>query len=71
MTIIYFVGLRNVGKMTLFFGCRQRSLDLHSEDKEQMVSEGVLDKAFLALSREPSMPKVSKRTDYCSGKFLI
>ncbi|KAG8307258.1 Nitric oxide synthase, brain [Homalodisca vitripennis] len=50
-------GLSDVGKMTLFFGCRLRSLDLHKEDKEKMVTEGVLEKVFLALSREPSIPK--------------
>ncbi|XP_046680462.1 LOW QUALITY PROTEIN: nitric oxide synthase, salivary gland-like [Homalodisca vitripennis] len=50
-------GLKKAGKMTLFFGCRLRSLDLHKEDKEKMVAEGVLDKVFLALSREPGIPK--------------
>jgi nitric-oxide synthase len=45
--------------MTLFFGCRLRVLDLHKEEKEKMVSEGVLEKSFLALSREPTIPKVT------------
>lgn len=52
------LGQKNLGKMTLFFGCRLKVLDLHKEDKERMLSEGVLEKVFLALSREPSIPKV-------------
>ncbi|KAG8222258.1 hypothetical protein J437_LFUL001456 [Ladona fulva] len=46
-----------LGKMWLFFGCRQRELDLYQEEKERMVKEGVLSRVFLALSREPSIPK--------------
>ncbi|KAL1140194.1 hypothetical protein AAG570_000126, partial [Ranatra chinensis] len=45
------------GKMSLFFGCRLNSLDLYQEEKEAMVREGVLCKVFLALSREPTIPK--------------
>lgn len=46
--------------MTLFFGCRTKALDLYPEEKEEMVSEGVLKNTYLALSREPSIPKVKK-----------
>lgn len=48
------------GKVYLFFGCRQRNLDLYRQEKEEMVQAGVLDKVFLALSREPGLNKVPK-----------
>lgn len=50
---------KRVGKMWLFFGCRQRELDLYKEEKAEMLQKKVLDKVFLALSREPNIPKVS------------
>ncbi|KDR21429.1 nitric oxide synthase, salivary gland isoform X2 [Zootermopsis nevadensis] len=50
-------GGRAFGKMWLFFGCRQRALDLYCEEKSAMVEDGILDKVFLALSREPTIPK--------------
>lgn len=46
------------GKVWLFFGCRQRNLDLYRQEKEEMIKAGVLDKVFLALSREPGLKKV-------------
>lgn len=48
-----------VGKMWLFFGSRQRELDLYRDEKAQMLKEKVLDRVFLALSREPNVPKVA------------
>jgi len=48
------------GKMWLFFGCRQHALDLYREEKAAMLEEGVLDKVYLALSREPTIPKVTE-----------
>ncbi|XP_076182998.1 nitric oxide synthase isoform X1 [Ptiloglossa arizonensis] len=45
------------GKVWLFFGCRQRNLDLYRQEKEEMIKAGVLDKVFLALSREPGLKK--------------
>ncbi|XP_031367225.1 nitric oxide synthase, salivary gland isoform X1 [Apis dorsata] len=45
------------GKVWLFFGCRQRNLDLYRQEKEEMVEFGVLDKIFLALSRESGFKK--------------
>jgi nitric-oxide synthase len=61
VTSLYFLfsGARVFGKMWLFFGCRQRALDLYREEKSRMLEEGVLDKVFLALSREPTIPKVT------------
>ncbi|XP_055389381.1 nitric oxide synthase isoform X2 [Condylostylus longicornis] len=44
-------------KIWLFFGCRLRSLDLYREEKEEMKSLGVLNRVFLALSREADVPK--------------
>lgn len=45
-------------KVWLFFGCRTKSVDLYSEEKQEMIEAGVLDKVFLALSRERDIPKV-------------
>nr|CAD7258266.1 unnamed protein product [Timema shepardi] len=50
-------GTGTIGHMWLFFGCQRRTMDLYHEEKEIMTSRGVLDKVFLALSREPSVPK--------------
>lgn len=50
-------GPEKFGKMSLFFGCRLKSLDLYQQEKEAMVNEGILTKIYLALSREPSIPK--------------
>ncbi|XP_065208793.1 nitric oxide synthase, salivary gland isoform X2 [Planococcus citri] len=47
----------NLGKVILFFGCRLKTLDLYSEEKQKMVEEGVLNETHLALSREPNVPK--------------
>ena len=49
----------NVPKVWLFFGCRAKSLDLYSDEKREMMEKGILDKVFLALSREVNIPKVS------------
>lgn len=48
-----------VGKMWLFFGCREKEGDLYRDEKEEMLEKHVLDRVFLALSREPNIPKVS------------
>jgi nitric-oxide synthase, brain len=48
-----------VPKVWLFFGCRTKSLDLYSDEKRKMLENGVLNRVFLALSREHSTPKVS------------
>jgi nitric-oxide synthase len=47
------------GPMWLFFGCRQRELDLYRDEKASMLETGVLQRVFLALSRESDTPKVS------------
>lgn len=47
----------NAGKMTLFFGCRTRALDLYADEKEAMRRAGVLSQTYLALSREPTIKK--------------
>ncbi|XP_046390490.1 nitric oxide synthase-like protein isoform X2 [Ischnura elegans] len=46
-----------LGKTWLFFGCRQREMDLYREEKAEMLKEGILSRVFLALSREPTIPK--------------
>ncbi|XP_071050182.1 nitric oxide synthase, salivary gland isoform X2 [Onthophagus taurus] len=48
---------QKLGKCWLFFGCRQRELDLYKEEKKRMVEKGVIDRLFLALSREPGITK--------------
>ncbi|XP_032680802.1 nitric oxide synthase, salivary gland [Odontomachus brunneus] len=45
------------GKVWLFFGCRQRNLDLYRQEKKEMLESGVLNNVFLALSREPGFKK--------------
>lgn len=47
-----------IGGIWLFFGCRTKALDLYKEEKEEMVANKVLEKTFLALSRDPNIPKV-------------
>lgn len=49
---------KNVGSMWLFFGCQQKEMDIFREEKEEMKKRQVLDKVFLALSREPNVKKV-------------
>ncbi|XP_050084413.1 nitric oxide synthase isoform X1 [Anopheles aquasalis] len=46
-----------IPKVWLFFGSRTRSLDLYRDEKEEMVQQGILDRVFLALSREKDIPK--------------
>ncbi|CAG2056535.1 unnamed protein product, partial [Timema podura] len=55
---------QTIGKAWLFFGCRQRSLDLYRKEKQDMLEDKVLDKVFLALSREPTIPKTYATTDF-------
>lgn len=47
-----------VPKLWLFFGCRQRALDLYREEKDIMIDEKIIDREFLALSRQPGLKKV-------------
>lgn len=47
------------GEVWLFFGCRSQGMDIYRVEKEQAVREGVLDKVFLALSREKGQDKVN------------
>ncbi|XP_013101350.2 nitric oxide synthase [Stomoxys calcitrans] len=44
-------------RVWLFFGCRSHSVDLYAEEKQRLVSENILDRVFLALSREPNIKK--------------
>jgi len=52
--------LFKVPKVWLFFGCRTKALDLYRDEKKDMVEKGILDKVYLALSREQQVPKVSQ-----------
>ncbi|XP_034100432.2 nitric oxide synthase isoform X1 [Drosophila albomicans] len=44
-------------KVWLFFGCRNRDVDLYAEEKAQLLQDQILDRVFLALSRESDIPK--------------
>ncbi|XP_026468232.1 nitric oxide synthase, salivary gland-like [Ctenocephalides felis] len=46
-----------IPKLWLFFGCRQRALDLYREEKNLMLEEKIIDREFLALSRQPGLKK--------------
>ncbi|XP_065334274.1 nitric oxide synthase-like protein isoform X2 [Cloeon dipterum] len=45
------------GNMWLFFGCRNKELDLYAGEKQDMLAANVLQRVFLALSRETTIPK--------------
>lgn len=49
-----------IPKVWLFFGCRTKDLDLYCCEKQEMVNKNILDRTFLALSRETDIPKVIK-----------
>lgn len=46
-------------------------MDLYKADKVEMIKEGVLDKTYLALSREPSIPKVGSNSNIDKITILI
>ncbi|KOB70820.1 Nitric oxide synthase [Operophtera brumata] len=48
---------QKLGPIWLFFGCRNRGMDLYKEEKEAALAEGVLTKTIVALSREPGVDK--------------
>ncbi|XP_045033891.1 nitric oxide synthase-like protein [Daphnia magna] len=54
-----------MGPMLLFTGYRSPDCDLFVEEKSAMVASGILDYAFLALSRHPPVPKT-----YVQDKLL-
>lgn len=58
--------IEQLPKVWLFFGCRTEAMDLYRGEKQEMVDKHILDRVFLALSREPNVPKV--RTPCC---FII
>lgn len=47
------------GSNVPLYRCRAHETDLYSKEKLEMVQSGVLDGAFLALSRDPVIPKVN------------
>lgn len=57
-------------KMWLFFGCRNRDVDLYAEEKEQLLKDQILNRVFLALSREQEIPKVSSKMKLCHCKDM-
>lgn len=59
---------KKFGNIWLFFGCRQMTLDLYQREKQEMLEMGVLDKVFLALSRQPGLKRVSFASCYLYNK---
>lgn len=55
----------------MFFGCQTRDMNLYEEEKADMVKAGVLDRVFLALSREPNIPKVSGSHSNLSISLMV
>jgi len=55
---------QTMGPMVLFSGCKTADSDLHAKEKAAAVKEGILDRAFLALSRGAPLPKVSYTSNY-------
>ena len=50
------------GSMDLYFGCRASAEDnIYEEEKAEAVENGTLSNAYLALSREPGVPKVKMK----------
>uniref|UniRef100_A0A1B0DDL2 nitric-oxide synthase (NADPH) n=1 Tax=Phlebotomus papatasi TaxID=29031 RepID=A0A1B0DDL2_PHLPP len=47
----------SIPKVWLLFGCRTSSLDLYRTEKEELVQKNVLNRVFLALSRDSIVPK--------------
>jgi len=46
------------GDFSLYFGCRRANLDnIYEKEIEPLVADGVINKFYLALSREPDIPK--------------
>lgn len=46
-------GNSSLGKCILFFGCRSRDIDyLYEEEHKKLLERGILNKVFVALSRE-------------------
>lgn len=54
---------KKLGNVILFFGCRNRGLDLYKDEKEKAISEGVLSQSLIAYSREDNIDKVSIPTN--------
>ncbi|XP_054155441.1 nitric oxide synthase, salivary gland-like [Oppia nitens] len=46
-----------LGKMTLFFGCRTPSMQLHRKEVQQMIDDGIISQSFIAYSRVAGHPK--------------
>ncbi len=60
-----------MGPMILFSGCRAADSDLHVKEKAAVVKEKILDREFLALSRSPPIPKVSRINRFSNNLKLI
>lgn len=68
--ISFFPVIQQLPKVWLFFGCRTQALDLYCDEKQEMVEKKILDRVFLALSREPDVPKVCYYQEQSSTVYV-
>ncbi|XP_053639643.2 nitric oxide synthase, salivary gland-like [Cherax quadricarinatus] len=47
-----------VGELVLYYGCRTQAEDLYDDEKWTMLRSGALSRIHLALSRQPTVPKM-------------
>lgn len=66
----FFPVIQQLPKVWLFFGCRTQALDLYCDEKQEMVEKRILDRVFLALSREPDVPKVCYYQEQSSTVYV-
>ena len=60
------------GTMDLYAGCRNFKEDnIYQEEKQQMLNDGTLDHAYLALSREPDVKKVGIIVKFTKMSMLL
>ncbi|KRT82108.1 hypothetical protein AMK59_3121, partial [Oryctes borbonicus] len=60
-----------LGRCWLFFGCRQRELDLYHVEKQLMVENKIIDRNFLALSREKDIKNVNNPSCLCVSVTIL
>ena len=68
---LFLEGIKEIGPFLLFTGYRSPDCDLFVEEKAAMVAKGILDYAFLALSRHSAVPKVDNLYGGSFWQFTI
>lgn len=65
-------GISALGKCILFFGCRSKSVDyLYQQEHSQLLSNGSIDKVFLALSQEENHKKTYVQDEVFTQRKLV